>query len=365
MHEALAAIAEQIRAAAARHEPLRIRAGGSKDFYGNPPRGTVLDPRALCGIVSYEPTELALTVRCGTPLAQVEAALDEQGQMLAFEPPHYGHDATIGGCIASALAGPRRASAGYSYGGVRDFVLGAKLLDGQAQLLSFGGMVMKNVAGYDVARLLTGSLGVLGVIIEVSLKVVPKHQVERTLRFVMSEAAALHQLNAWGAQPLPISASAWHTEALFVRLSGSAAAIEAAAARLGGKLIEAGVAAQFWRGLREQTDTFFAGEAPLWRLSVPSSGAPVELGTQQLIEWGGALRWLRCTHGTAQIRARAQALGGHATLFRGGDRTQGVFTPLAPAVAAIHRRLRAQFDPHGIFDAGRMYPESHDANHAR
>ena len=304
-------------------------------------------------------------MRCGTALAQVEAALDEQGQMLAFEPPHFGHSATIGGCIASALAGPRRASSGYSYGGVRDFVLGAKLLDGRAQLLSFGGMVMKNVAGYDVARLLTGSLGVLGVIIEVSLKVVPKHKLEITLRFAMNEVAALHQLNAWGGQPLPISASAWHMDALFVRLSGSAAAIETAAARLGGEQIEAGVAAQFWRGLREHTDAFFFGEAPLWRLSVPSAAAPLELGTQQLIEWSGALRWLRSTHSAAQIRARAQALGGHATLFRGGDRAQGVFTPLAPAVAAIHRRLRAQFDPHGIFDAGRMYPESPDANHAR
>jgi len=365
MHDALNAVADQIRAAAAERQPLRIRAGGSKDFYGNTPRGTVLDPRALRGIVSYEPTELALAARCGTPLAEVEAALDAQEQMLAFEPPHYGHSATIGGCIASALAGPRRASSGYSYGGVRDFVLGAKLLDGRAQLLSFGGMVMKNVAGYDVARLLAGSLGVLGVIIEVSLKVVPKHKLETTLRFAMNETAALNQLNAWGAQPLPISASAWHMETLFVRLSGSAAAVEAAAARLGGEPIDASIAAQFWRGLREQTDAFFSGEEPLWRLSLPSCAAPLELGTQQLVEWSGSLRWIRSTRSAADIRVRAQALGGHATLFRGGDRSQGVFTPLAPAIAAIHRRLRAQFDPQGIFDSGRMYPESHDANHAR
>jgi glycolate oxidase FAD binding subunit len=365
MDEAVAVVAEQIRAAAAERQPLRVRAGGSKDFYGNTPRGTVLDPRAARGIISYEPTELALTVRCGTPLAEVEAALDAHGQMLAFEPPHYGETATIGGCIGSGLAGPRRASAGYSFGGVRDFVLGAKLLDGRAQLLSFGGMVMKNVAGYDVARLLAGSLGVLGVIIEVSLKVVPKHKVESTLRFAMNETAALNQLNAWGGQPLPLSASAWHMDTLFVRLSGSTSAVEAAAARLGGQAIDPGVAAQFWQGLREQTDPFFSGDLPLWRLSLPSPAAAVELETDQLVEWGGALRWIRSTRSTAEIRARAHSLGGHATLFRGGDRTQGVFTPLAPGIAAIHQRLRAQFDPAGIFDSGRMYPERQNANHAR
>ena len=197
---------EQIRAAASDRSPLRVRAGGSKDFYGNTPRGVLLDPRAARGIVAYDPSELSIAVRCGTPLAQLEAALEERGQMLAFEPPHFGAHATIGGCIATGLAGPRRAANGYCYGGVRDFVLGAKLLDGQGQLLTCGGLVMKNVAGYDLARLLTGSMGVLGVLIEVALKVVPKPRMEATLRMPMDEATALARLNEWGAQPWPISA---------------------------------------------------------------------------------------------------------------------------------------------------------------
>jgi glycolate oxidase FAD binding subunit len=365
MDEAIANIAAQIHAAAAERQPLRIRAGGSKDFYGNTPRGAVLDPRGIRGIVSYEPTELALAARCGTPLTEIEAALDAHGQMLAFEPPHFGETATIGGCIASGLAGPRRACAGYAYGGVRDFVLGAKLLDGRAQLLSFGGMVMKNVAGYDVSRLLAGSLGILGVIVEVSLKVVPKLKAETTLRFEVAETAALNQLNQWGAQPLPISASAWRENLLFLRLSGSTSAVAAAAARLGGEALDPLDAQRLWRALREHTDAFFAGELPLWRLSLPCSAAPLDGSAAQLIEWGGALRWIRSLRPAAEIRARARVLGGHATLFRGGDRAQGVFMPLACGIAAIHQRLRAQFDPAGIFDAGRLYSDFAHADHAR
>lgn len=365
MQAALAAMSEQIRSAAADGKPLRVRAGGSKDFYGNTPRGMVLDPRALRGIVSYEPSELAMAAYCGTPLAEIDATLDAEGQMLAFEPPHFGAGATIGGCIASGLAGPRRASSGYTHGGVRDFVLGAKLLDGSAQLLSFGGMVMKNVAGYDVARLLAGSLGILGVIVEVSFKVVPKPARQITLRLTMDEPAALRQLNAWGGQPLPISGSVWHADSLHVRLSGSQSAIDAASARLGGEAIDGTAATRLWLELREQSAEFFRGDAPLWRLSLPSCAAPLELEASQLIEWGGALRWIRSTRPAAEIRARAHVLGGHATLFRGGERTQGVFSPLSPALSAIHERLRARFDPRGIFDSGRLYSRVHDANHAR
>ncbi|HXN11099.1 MAG TPA: glycolate oxidase subunit GlcE, partial [Steroidobacteraceae bacterium] len=235
MDAAIAALAEQIRAAAAAGTTLRVRAGGSKDFYGNAPRGVPLDPRALRGVVSYEPAELALAARAGTPLAEVEATLAAHGQMLSFEPPHFGPEATIGGTVACGLAGPRRAAAGFVYGGVRDFVLGAQLLDGRAQLLRFGGLVMKNVAGYDVARLLAGSLGALGLITEVSLKVVPRPPAEVTLRFAMDEAGALTQLNRWGGQPLPLSASAWTAGLLYLRLSGSDAALAAAVRSLGGE----------------------------------------------------------------------------------------------------------------------------------
>jgi glycolate oxidase FAD binding subunit len=325
----------------------------------------VLDPRAACGVVAYEPSELALAARCGTRLAEIETLLEAHGQMLAFEPPRFGAAATIGGCVASGLAGPRRASAGYAYGGVRDFVLGARLLDGRSQLLSFGGMVMKNVAGYDASRLLVGSLGALGVIVEVSLKVVPKYPVETTLQFSLGESEALNQLNAWGGQPLPISASAWRDESLWIRLSGSDAGVTSAAARLGGEPMASGIDAAHWLGLREQTDQFFTGDAPLWRLSLPPTAGPLGLGPRQLIEWGGAQRWIRSDLPAAEIRARAQGSGGHATLFRGGDRTGGVFSPLSLPLAAIHQRLRSQFDPLGLFDAGRLFPDTPDADHAR
>ena len=365
MDAALGALAERIRGAAASGERLRIRAGGSKDFYGNTPQGTSLDPREVRGVVCYEPTELALTVRCGTPLAEVEALLDAEGQMLAFEPPHFGATATIGGCIACGLAGPRRASAGYTWGGVRDFVLGAKLLDGRGELLSFGGMVMKNVAGYDASRLLAGSMGILGVVIEVSLKVVPKHAQELTLQFELEEAMALRQLNTWGGQPLPISASRWLDRSLLLRLSGSAAALAAAHQRLGGAVVPETHAQALWRSLREQQDAFFQGPMPLWRISVPPTAPPLALEGAQLIEWGGALRWLRSAAAPSILRTRAHELGGHATLFRSNERAGGVFSPLAPALLQIHRRLRAAFDPEGLFDGGRLYPELDRASHAR
>ncbi len=353
----LAELRARIRDAAQKRTPLAIRAGGTKDFYGNAPRGEPFDPRGYAGIVAYEPTELVITARCGTPLAELEAALAAHGQMLAFEPPHFGAGATVGGCIAAGLAGPRRASYGTAYGGVRDFVLGAKLIDGRGNLLTFGGTVMKNVAGYDVARALAGSLGILGLIVEVSIKVLPRPAVEETLAFELDEAQALARCNEWGGLPLPVSATAWHGGVLHVRLSGAAAAVRAARAQLGGERLDEARAASFWRGIREHTDAFFAVNAPLWRVSVPSTAAPLALEGAQLIEWGGALRWLRSPLPAQAIRVRAAQLGGHATLFRGGDRTIGVFPPLPAPLAAIHRRLKAEFDPAGIFNPGRMYPE--------
>jgi glycolate oxidase FAD binding subunit len=341
----------RIRDAAARRAPLRLRGGGSKDFYGGEPRGEVLDAREHAGIVEYEPTELVITARGGTPLADLESALAERGQMLAFEPPHFGASATLGGCVAAGLSGPRRAQAG----SVRDFVLGARLLDGRGEALAFGGKVMKNVAGYDVSRLLAGSLGTLGLILEVSLKVLPRPPAEATLRLELPQDRAIEQLNRWGGQPLPVSASAWRAGELFVRLSGAEAALRAAAQKIGGEPLPQADA--FWLGIREQTDPGFAGEAPLWRLSVPSSAAPLELPGEPLIEWGGALRWLRTGADGATVRAAAAAAGGHATLFRGGDKSAGVFAPLAPAAARLHRELKAAFDPAGIFNPGRLYPE--------
>ncbi|WP_426089218.1 glycolate oxidase subunit GlcE [Janthinobacterium sp. PSPC1-1] len=354
------AIVEQFRqailAASAAGKPLRLRGGGTKDWYGQQFDGEVLDTRAYAGIIDYEPTELVITARCGTPLAEIEAALAARNQMLAFEPPHFGPGATLGGVVASALSGPRRASAG----ALRDFVLGAVLMDGHGERLAFGGQVMKNVAGYDVSRLLAGSLGSLGLILEVSLKVLPLPLREATFRVACAEIAALRLLNEWAGKPLPISASCWHDGVLTVRLSGAEAAVSAALRTLGGKLLAADEAAAFWLAVREQTHAFFAGAGSLWRLSLPPHASAVILKGRQLIEWGGAQRWLKLdgdadAASSEYIRQAVAALGGHATLFRGGDKAVGVFHPLAPAIATIHQRLRQAFDPAGIFNPHRMY----------
>jgi glycolate oxidase FAD binding subunit len=350
--QAIEQFREQVLAAAAAKAPLRIRGGGTKDWYGQQLAGEILDTRAHSGIVDYEPTELVITARSGTPLADIEAVLAAQGQMLAFEPPHFGEGATLGGAIASGLSGPRRASAG----AVRDFVLGVQLMDGKGEVLTFGGQVMKNVAGYDVSRLLAGSLGTLGLMLQHSVKVLPRAVREATLRFAMSEIDALRRLNEWGGQPLPISASCWHDGVLSVRLSGAQAAVDAAVASLGGEGVPDGRA--FWAALREQQHPFFDGAGSLWRLSVPPAASAIVVKGAQLIEWGGAQRWLKADADAAaadSIRRVAAAAGGHATLFRGGDKSVGVFHPLAPAVAAIHQRLKAAFDPAHIFNPGRMY----------
>ena len=353
MDAAIGALAERIRAAAESRRPLRIRGGGSKDFYGGALTGEVLDTRGCAGLVSYEPSELVVTARGGTPLAELEAALAENGQMLAFEPPHFAPGATLGGCVAAGLSGPRRAAAG----ALRDFVLGVRLIDGRGRLLTFGGQVMKNVAGYDVSRLLAGSLGTLGLIAEASLKVLPRPPQEITLGFEMPQVRALESCNRWAGLPLPISATAWHDDQLRVRLSGAASALRAAIAKLGGEAVDEPAAAPYWRAIREQTDAFFAGEAPLWRLSLPSGAAPLALPGAQLIEWGGALRWLKSGAAAAAVRAAAAQAGGHATLFRAGAKETGAFTPLAPALARLHREIKAALDPAGILNPGRLYPE--------
>lgn len=357
MQSALSELCETIRAASAARTPLHIRAGGTKDFYGNRVQGSLLDPRAVSGIVDYEPTELVVTARAGTSLAELEQLLAENGQMLAFEPPHFGGDATVGGCVAAGLAGPRRVSFGPTYGGVRDFVLGAKLIDGRGELLTFGGTVMKNVAGYDVSRLLAGSLGTLGVIVAVSIKVLPRPISHHTLRFEMTETDAIDKLNEWSGRPLPLSASAWHAGVLHLRLAGASAAVHAAQQQLGGENIDNSDSDAFWMSIREQTHPFFSGEQALWRVSVPSTAAPLAIRSPQLIEWSGALRWLRTEQTAQEVRECARQAGGHATLFRGGDRSAGAFSPLSPALATLHRRIKAQFDPAGIFNRGRLYPD--------
>jgi glycolate oxidase FAD binding subunit len=349
MDDAIRSLSEQIRAAAEAKRPLRLRAGGTKDFYGQALSGDPLDVTAVKGVVAYEPTELVITVRAGTPLGEVQQALAGENQMLAFEPPHFGAAATIGGCVAAGLSGPRRATAG----SVRDFVLGVRLLDGRGNDLSFGGQVMKNVAGYDVSRALAGSLGTLGLLLEVSLKVLPVPPAETTLRYQKTAAQAITLMNEWAGKPLPISATCHAADELTVRLSGAAAAVKAARVKLGGEEVADGAA--FWRDLREQRSAFFGSSKPFWRISLKPTTPPLELAGAQLIEWGGALRWLAADTDAKAVREAAQRAGGYATLFRSGDKSVGVFHPLSPAVTKLHRGLKQALDPRGIFNPGRMY----------
>jgi glycolate oxidase FAD binding subunit len=351
MQEIITQLTDTIRAAAADKTPLRIRGGGSKDFYGGALRGESLSVAAYRGIIDYEPSELVITARAGTPLADIEAALRESGQMLVFEPPHFGSPATLGGCISAGLSGPRRAYAGAA----RDSVLGVRMLDGKGDDLRFGGQVMKNVAGFDVSRLLTGSLGTLGVLLDISLKVLPVPVAEATVCFERTAADAIALMNEWAGAPRPLSATAWHDGKLFVRLSGASAAVEAATTKLGGDRIDDADAQRHWQDIRDHTAPFFQTAKPVWRLSIKSTMPPLNLPGAQLVEWNGALRWLATDADAGTVREAARFGGGHATLFRGGDKSTGVFQPLPPALMAIHRNLKRTFDPAGIFNPGRLY----------
>ena len=354
MNDVIVAWRERIRQASATQVPLRIVGGGSKDFYGQELRGERFDVTSYLGVVDYDPTELVITARCGTPLAEVERTLADSGQMLAFEPPHFGPNATIGGCVAAGLSGPRRPYAG----ALRDVVLGVRVLDGRGDDLSFGGRVMKNVAGFDVSRLMAGSLGTLGVLLEASLKCLPRPKEELTLVLEMSAPQALQRFEEWTRMPLPLSASCWHDGRLAVRLSGASAAIVDAQHRIGGEVMRDAVS--FWTDVREQRLLFFRQlGAALWRCSVRSTAPGPELGGDPLIEWGGALRWFSAVHAEqgAALRAWAARHGGHASLFRAESKAPGAFQGLPPALLDLHRRLKAAFDPVGIFNPRRMYPE--------
>lgn len=367
-------------------QPLRLRGGGTKDFLGQSLQGEVLDTTAYSGILSYEPSELVITVCCGTPLAEVEAALAQKGQCFAFEPPHFGAGATIGGMFAAGLSGPARASVGT----VRDFVLGARVINGKGEHLTFGGQVMKNVAGYDVSRLLAGSWGQLGLITEVSLKVLPVAPGEATLVCAgVSQAQALKLINQWGGQPLPLNASAWVHDTtatpaqdfFFVRLRGAVAAVDAAIVKMSAEvkalgaqvnILDQAQAAADWKASREHTLDFFKAPTEqdcLWRLSVPQTAPALDVringaACAQYIEWHGAQRWLWApASAAAGVRDAAVKAGGHATLFRTSaasqqtlgdvDKQAGVYTPLNAVQQRIQNELKKQFDPAGIFNPGR------------
>lgn len=344
------ALAEQVQAHHTHRQPLAIRAGNSKPFYGHSVNAVPLDVSQHAGIISYEPTELVLTARCGTSLAAIESVLHDNHQMLGFEPPHFASSATLGGCIACGLSGPRRP---YS-GSVRDFVLGMRIINGKGEILHFGGEVMKNVAGYDVARLLTGALGTLGVILEVSLKVLPRPAAEHSVSLELGEAAAIAHMNKLAGQSLPLSAACYDGSQLYLRVSGSDAAVQAAVKQIGGEPVPQ--AESFWIKLRELSHAFFQSDKPLWRLSLAPATPPLTFPGKQFLDWGGAQRWLISDEPAETIRHSVAHLGGHATLFRAREGFAS-FHPLHGKLYELHRTLKQAFDPHGILNPGKMYPQ--------
>ena len=347
------ALLQQVRQAIDARTPLFIQGGASKRFLGRPLPDDVqvLDLTRHHGVVSYDPTELIITARAGTRLSELNATLERGGQMLACEPPSFGAGATVGGMVAAGLSGPRRPWAG----SVRDFVLGTRMISGLGTALRFGGEVMKNVAGYDVSRLLAGSYGCLGVITEVSFKVLPKPRSSMSVRLDMSLTQALQQLGEWGQQPLPITAASHDGGSLRLRLEGNEGSVQAARAQIGGEEINA----DWWEALREHALPFFdttTDARPLWRLSLPLWAAPLDLPGEQLADWGGAQRWLRSDAPVETVRAAVEAAGGHATCFTAGH-SDTPFHPLPAATLRLHRSLKSRMDPQAVFNPGRMYRE--------
>ena len=338
---------QQIVEAFEHNTPLSIGGGASKQFLGNPVAGEAISTSEHKGVINYQPDELVMTVRSGTPLQEIKEILQAQHQRLAFEPPSFGDAATIGGTFACGLSGPSRPWAGSA----RDSLLGCTIINGRGEQLHFGGEVIKNVAGYDASRLMVGAFGTLGLLMDVSFKVLPLADSEISLIFSMDATQAVASVVAWSQQPLPISAAAWLDGELLVRLSGAQAAIHAAQLQLGG---DVSIQTEFWEQLREQQLGFFQTGKPLWRLSLPMATAPLNLAGEQLIEWGGAQRWLLSEEEPQAIRQAATAAGGHATCFRNAQNIE-IFTPLSKPMLALQQRLKKAFDPKGILNPGRMY----------
>ncbi len=352
-HDHTERLCEQVREAAAHGQPLEIIGSGSKRFYG---RAAPVDAQPLSvaghsGIVEYHPSELVVTARAGTRLGAVVSLLERAGQRLPFEPPSFGLESTLGGVVAAGLSGPRRPW----HGAVRDAVLGVRMINGRGEALRFGGQVMKNVAGYDVSRLMAGSLGTLGVLLEVSLKVRPRAPRSQTVALEVTAKNGLSLARRWIRQCLPVTGVCHDGERMWLRLSGGDQSLDAAMRVVGGESIDDGDA--FWRSVCNLTHPFFDTDLPLWRISLPVGTPAPALPGDAFIDWAGALYWLRSGESATSIRARAETLGGHATLFRGHDGQDEVFHPLPAPLLALHRRLKAALDPEGIFNPGRLYQD--------
>lgn len=341
----------QVQQASEAGRQLDIVGGGSKSFLGRQCNGERLDVSKHCGIIEYDPRELVITARAGTPLKEIEQTLAESGQMLPFEPPHFGETATLGGTIATGLSGPRRPYAGSA----RDFVLGCKLLNGKGEIMQFGGQVMKNVAGYDVSRLMAGAYGTLGVLLEISLKVLPKPAASTTLFHECSEADAIEFMSGLLSKALPVDAACYYKGHCFVRLSGSQQSVIEAQKKIPGEALSP--RSHFWQRLREHELSFFNSSKSLWRISVKPATAALPIDGEWLLDWGGAQRWLCSYSDEASIRNVVQQHGGHATLFRNGDRNSNVFQPLTRPMQLLQQRIKTSFDPDTLFNPGRMYAE--------
>lgn len=344
-----AALQQQVVDAINTQTPLNICGNNTKSFLGRAAQGTPLPIAEHRGIIEYDPRELVLTARAGTPLLEIEAALDKAGQMLTFEPPHFGEGATLGGTIACGLSGPRRPYAGAA----RDAVLGCKIINGKGELLTFGGQVMKNVAGYDVSRLMVGAYGTLGVLLEISLKVLPRPAASLTLMQEYPQNDAIQRMSQLLSQPMPVDAAAYHAGHCHLRIAGSEQAVQHAQKQLGGETLNDST--PFWHSLREQQLPFFRSDKPLYRVMVKPATPPLNIAGEWLLDWGGAQRWLLSDEPQALIRERVVAAGGHVTLFRAGAQAGEVFTPLSASMLNLHQRLKSSFDPQRIFNPGRIY----------
>jgi len=342
---------QRVEQAIADNTPLAISAGNSKKFYGSQTKGTLLDISQHSGIINYEPTELVVTVRAGTNLKQLEEILATENQMFGFEPPAFAQSATIGGTIACNFSGPRRP---YS-GAARDFVLGSKIINGKAEIIHFGGEVMKNVAGYDVSRLMCGAMGTLGIMLELSIKVLPKPETELTLVHETNSQKSLIKVHQLGQSALPISATSFDDNKLYIRLSGTDGAVTAASKTIGGDKVADGI--DYWVKLKEQQLEFFNQESNLWRLSLASNTPILNISGKTLYEWNGAQRWLLSDENETAIRDVVTKLGGHAICYRQQSKPKSVFHPLEAGLLKLHRQLKNAFDPSGLFNPGRMYAE--------
>lgn len=340
---------QQVMQALAQQQPVTLRGGGSKEFLTPASEHPIISVRQHQGMIDYHPSELVLTARAGTLLTDIETTLAESGQMLPFEPPRYSDRATLGGTVATGLSGPMRPFTG----SVRDYVLGCTLINGKGEIVKFGGQVMKNVAGYDVSRLMVGAMGTLGVLLDISIRVIPAFPDEQHITQTMNQQQALLTMRNLRSENLPISGLAYDGEQLHIRLGGTHSAVKTTSQKLGGEIQHTN---NFWTQLRDHQHRFFQQNRPLWRLSVPPASKEINVDGEQLIDWGGGLRWLKTIQPAEQVFALAASVGGHARLFRHAVKGQMRQPQLPDSLLAMHEKIKHSFDPQAIFNPGQLYP---------